>query len=820
MKNKFIIMIFLILLNLGLSKLAIAEEFIFEVSSLEITDNGNIYKGKNRGKIIANTQIELLSDNFEYSKKTNQLKANGDVQLYDIKNDITINAEKIFYFKDIEKIFTEGKTLIKISDKYTIKGYDLTLLKNKMILSSDKNTVIIDKDSNNYKLKNFQYSIDQEILKGENIEVLMNANDKTNGDNFFIEKGFFNLKENKFLAKDISAYLHKNLFGNNENDPRIIAISAKGNGPITSFEKGVFTSCKKTDKCPPWKMSANKIEHNKTKQQIIYKNAWLEVYDFPVFYFPKFFHPDPSVKRQSGFLKPDLGSSQNTGNSISTPYFYVISDDKDLTVKPQLFDNSKFLLQSEYKQKTKNSLSVLDFGFIKGHDSNTNDKGDTRAHIFTKSILDLSLDKYINSILKVNYQKATNDNYLKIFNLESSILPVSNDVLESKIELDLEHEDYDLKTSFEMYETLEGPNSDRFQYVLPSYNFTKNFYLEDIVGGFNFNSYGNNTLRETNITTSKIFNDLNYSSINSYLNNGIKTNFEIDLKNVNTTGKNDPKYKEKLHSKLMSAYTYNASLPMMNKTSSSFNSLEPKVSLRLSPHSMQDNKILERRIDIDNIFNSNRLSMEDSFEGGESITLGLNFKKEKVNTNNELSEIEEYIDFKLATVFRLNEEKNIPLNSTLNKKTSNIVGEFNFIPVKNISFGYNFSIKEDLNTFEYNSLITKMKLDNFTTQFDYLKESGVIGQTNLIENKSEYKINDSNSIAFNVRRNRKLDLTEYYNLIYEYKNDCLIADIKYRKDYYNDADIIPKEELFFSITIIPFYTFSPDKMILNKDRVD
>ena len=812
MKNKFIIMIFLILLNLGLSKLAIAEEFIFEVSSLEITDNGNIYKGKNRGKIIANTQIELLSDNFEYSKKTNQLKANGDVQLYDIKNDITINAEKIFYFKDIEKIFTEGKTLIKISDKYTIKGYDLTLLKNKMILSSDKNTVIIDKDSNNYKLKNFQYSIDQEILKGENIEVLMNANDKTNGDNFFIEKGFFNLKENKFLAKDISAYLHKNLFGNNENDPRIIAISAKGNGPITSFEKGVFTSCKKTDKCPPWKMSADKIEHNKTKQQIIYKNAWLEVYDFPVFYFPKFFHPDPSVKRQSGFLKPDLGSSQNTGNSISTPYFYVISDDKDLTVKPQLFDNSKFLLQSEYKQKTKNSLSVLDFGFIKGHDSNTNDKGDTRAHIFTKSILDLSLDKYRNSILKVNYQKATNDNYLKIFNLESSILPVSNDVLESKIELDLEHENYDLKTSFEMYETLEGPNSDRFQYVLPSYNFTKNFYLEDIVGGFNFNSYGNNTLRETNITTSKIFNDLNYSSINSYLNNGIKTNFEIDLKNVNTTGKNDPKYKEKLHSKLMSAYTYNASLPMINKTSSSFNSLEPKVSLRLSPHSMQDNKILERRIDIDNIFNSNRLSMEDSFEGGESITLGLNFKKEKVNTNNELSEIEEYIDFKLATVFRLNEEKNIPLNSTLNKKTSNIVGEFNFIPVKNISFGYNFSIKEDLNTFEYNSLITKMKLDNFTTQFDYLKESGVIGQTNLIENKSEYKINDSNSIAFNVRRNRKLDLTEYYNLIYEYKNDCLVAGLKYKKNYYNDGDIKPVEELFFSISIVPLTTFTPESM--------
>ena len=815
MKNKFIVIFFLILLSSIVSKSILAEEFIFEVSTLEITDNGNVYKGKSRGKIKANTQLELISDNFEYYKKTNQLKTIGNVQLYDFTNNITINAETIFYFKDIEKIFTKGKTLIKISDKYTIEGYDLTLLKNEMILSSRKNTIITDKKSNMYKLKEFQYSINQEILKGENIEVSMKTNEKTNNDNFFIKTGVFNLKENKFLAKDISAILRKDLFGNNENDPRIVAVSAKNDGPVTFFEKGVFTSCKKTDKCPPWKISAEKIEHNKTKKQIIYKKAWLEVYDFPVLYFPKFFHPDPSVKRQSGFLTPDLSSSQNTGSSISTPYFYVISDDKDITVKPQLFDNNKFLLQNEFRQKTKKTLSILDFGFVKGHDSNNNDKGDTRAHMFTSSAVDLSLDNYLNSMLKINYQKTTNDNYLKIFNLESPILPVNNTVLESIIELDLEHKDYDLTASFEMYETLEGSSNDRYQYVLPSYNFSKNFFLESIKGSFNLNSQGNNTLEDTNVTTSKIFNDLNYSSINNVLDNGIKTNFDIFLKNVNTKGKNNPEYKENLHTRLMSAYTFNASLPMINKTSSTFNTLEPKLSLRLSPNQMRDNNTLERRIDINNIFNTNRLSMDESFESGESVTLGLNFKKEKVNTINELSEIEEYIDFKLATVFRLKEEKNIPRNSTLNKKTSNLFGQFNFKPIKNILFGYNFSLTEDLDTFEYNSLTTKMKYENFTTQFDYLKESGVIGKNNIIENKTEYNFNDANSISFNVRENRELNLTEYYNLIYEYKNDCLVAGVKYKKNYYNDADIKPVEELFFSITIVPLTTLTPSKMALN-----
>ena len=44
-------------------------------------------------------------------------------------------------------------------------------------------------------------------------------------------------------------------------------------------------------------MTAKNVRHDKIKKQIIYKNAWLEVYDYPVAYFPKFFHPDPTVDR-------------------------------------------------------------------------------------------------------------------------------------------------------------------------------------------------------------------------------------------------------------------------------------------------------------------------------------------------------------------------------------------------------------------------------------------------------------------------------------------------------------------------------------------
>ena len=48
-------------------------------------------------------------------------------------------------------------------------------------------------------------------------------------------------------------------------------------------------------------ISAEKIQHDKKARIINYKNAWLKIYDVPVMYFPKFFHPDPTVKENLVF---------------------------------------------------------------------------------------------------------------------------------------------------------------------------------------------------------------------------------------------------------------------------------------------------------------------------------------------------------------------------------------------------------------------------------------------------------------------------------------------------------------------------------------
>jgi LPS-assembly protein len=82
-----------------------------------------------------------------------------------------------------------------------------------------------------------------------------------------------------------------------------------------------------------------------------------------------------------------------------------------------------------------------------------------------------------------------------------------------------------------------------------------------------------------------------------------------------------------------------------------------------------------------------------------------------------------------------------------------------------------------------------------------------MGDENYTKNYIGYTFNDQNQISFNTRRNRRINLTEFYNLVYEYKNDCLVAGINYKKTYYEDRDLKPTEDLLFTITLFPLTTF-------------
>ena len=67
-----------------------------------------------------------------------------------------------------------------------------------------------------------------------------------------------NLDSQNFIAKDTEIKVHKEIFKDDENDPRLKGSSSYKKDNITVVNKGIFTSCKENDTCPPWSIPAQR----------------------------------------------------------------------------------------------------------------------------------------------------------------------------------------------------------------------------------------------------------------------------------------------------------------------------------------------------------------------------------------------------------------------------------------------------------------------------------------------------------------------------------------------------------------------------------
>ena len=649
MQNKILILI-IVFTNFIFFNVSSDDQLNFDISQIEILDGGNKIIGKKRGKITTNDGITINADQFEYDKTLNLLKASGGIEIKDEINNYEVYSENVIYYKEIEKIEIKGRSNSLIYSDYNFKAEDIVILRKQGTISSNKNTTIIDKKNNTlFEISKFSYSIEDEVLKGEEFFINTKYNQPFS-DKYYFKTAIFNLNNQSYIAQDIDINLKKDLFGNKNNDPRFKGVSSSSNNNITTIEKGIFTSCKKNDKCPPWTIQADKVTYDKNKKQIYYDNALVKVYDIPVMYFPKFFHPGPTVKRQSGLLVPHINNSNILGSSLQIPYFHVLSDNKDLTFKPTFFDKDILMIQNEYRQQNKNSFFITDFNITDGYKSKTTNKKNTLIHLFAKYDADLDFENFIESSLNISIQKVNNDTYLKIFDtniVDTELKPTNFDTLTSDIELSLEHEKFALNTGFTSYEDLSKSNSDRYQFVLPYYNFSKSFFNENNLGSFNFLSQGDNILKDTNSLRSRMINNLNIQSYDFTTKNGFKNNLNYYLKNTITAGKNNIEYDSSPHLKIMNILEMQSSYPLTKIDENFINIINPKLSLRINPSEMKNYTNENRRINNDNIFNLNRLGLIDTLESGKNLTLGIDYKKEK------LDNINKYFEFNLATVLRV-----------------------------------------------------------------------------------------------------------------------------------------------------------------------
>tara|TARA_Y100001970_G_scaffold176114_1_gene214682 strand:- start:15758 stop:18175 length:2418 start_codon:yes stop_codon:yes gene_type:complete len=767
-----------------------AETIFFDTKNIKIKEEGNLVFASNGTAEIPSQNITIEGDRFIYNKLISELVVIGNAKFLDKFNNVFIDSEKAIYSEIENTVLTNGNTFIKYNNKYEIISKNVLYNRNTMKVSSELDTSIFDKKKNVYNFKEgFLFNSISEIISSKKTNII-----DSEFNEYIFEKVKINLKTNEIAGKEVKVDFIDSFFGNKKNDPLLKGKSTISNNEKTIIHKAVFSTCNtEKKKCRGWELQSDEFIHNKTKQLFEYKDSWLKVFDKKVFFLPYFNHPDPSVKRKSGFLTPVYSSSSNLGKSINIPYFKVLSDSKDMTFNPRIYSDYDFILQSEYRQAFEKSNLIADFSF-------NQDENNTNTHAF----LDLRGDFNEKSTYHIQFQNVTNDNYLKIHDFKgiqnTNILMagVDSSTLSSFVTINNDFdEDTNLNATVRMYEDLAVTNdNDKYQYIFPEFNFSKSIDLDDNYdGNFTFSSSGYQKSYNTNVYEAQVNNDFNFTSFDFFTNTGLVSNYNLLLKNYNTYSENSSNFNENGDHELFTSLSLNTKFPLQKKLNNSTNYLTPRLQFNFSPTNGKDISSSSVRLNYDSIFSNNRIGRNDMVEEGRSLTLGLEFEKQDF-------ENEKIFGFNVGNVIK--DEKNMSMPSGLNQTRSEIVGKINYIPNKNINLEYNFSYDRDLDFSNYDAISARLGSNKIITTFNYITDNHELGDSETISNETQLNFGDEHFIQFNTAKNLIEDFTQFYKLAYEYKTDCLSASFEYQKTFYNDGNLVPDASLKFLIRFIPF----------------
>ncbi len=789
MKNRILFTFFFLLFSSNV----IAENLSIEAKNISLDKNQKVSLFENEVKVVTENGYIIKSDLAEYNKDSGILVLKNNIIGTDKKNNI-IKTEFAEYNEKTKIFITVGLTEISTSENYNIETADITLNNFSKKIFSKKPAVVIDQDKNKIFVDNFDYQTNTNIFKSiGNIEVIDNKKNKYEFSQVYIDT---NKKE--ILGTDIKSYLNDQSFKiDKRNKPRVFANTLKMNKKNSEFNKSIFTLCayRENDKCPPWSIQATKMLHDSEKKTIYYDNAVVKIFDLPIFYLPRLSHPDPSVDRRSGFLVPTISDSKNLGFGVSIPYFFSIGKDKNFTLTSKFYANEHPLFTGEYHQAFKSSSFIADFGFTEGYnDTNATKTEGAKSHIFSKFVKNFKGKNQSENTLSLNLQSVSNDKYLKLYKLKSNLVDYNQDTLESSIDFTHEDEDLFLGLNASVFETLKDSYNDKYEFIAPEITLDKNLFASESLGNLDLQSNLKVHNYDTNKLTNFLVNDLNWNSKEFIHQSGIKTKFLGNFKNINYESKNVSLYKEDTTSEIYGALGYQAEVKFEKNKGDNKHFITPKFFARYAPGSMRkesSSSILNPA----SAFSMDRLNHINNFETGFTGTFGFDY---------EIKNNDQNFDFSIAQIVNREDNKKMSSESSLDQKLSDMVGAANIDFNNKFNLNYNFALDHNYKELNYNDVGAKMNFGALNVDFNYLQEKNHIGDKDYFKTKLIYNKNDKGLLSFETKRNLITNSSEFYNLSYEYINDCLRAGLVYRREFYNDSELEAENSLFFKITLTPF----------------
>ena len=742
--------------------------FFFLKSNLSFSQQKDIYN--------------FSADKLTYSQDNSVVEATGNVVAKNQEGK-QIAADKIIYNKTIQKLNTFGNSKFSDGKSGTLFAESFEYNLEKKIITAEKNVKFIDKEKNTYYFSKLNADDKFDEIIGYDINADLNKQNLKSGDKF-----------NEFI------------------EPRFSGKSASIKNNITIIKDARFTTCKKTnetDGCAYWNLNAGELIHDKEQKKITYKNASLDLNNVPVFYLPYFAHPDPTVKRESGFLPPTIANlGGDIGSSLKIPYFYPLSESSDFTVSPVYYFKQNPLLLGEYREKFKNGDLSLEGGFTQGYKEITTTKTDgSRHHLYGNLYLTFN-DKILDqTIFNTKIQHVNNPTYLRVNKINSTndgfkrnLVKEDDTKLTNEIYLNSfgKTENFNIKTA--TYRDISiTKNSDQYSYLLPELSYSKYSLFDN--NNLSFSSIFKSLNSNTNQNKSSFINNLDYSTQEFYNNDlGIGYKFLTKINNINYYSD----YKapnENLNNQINPVIGFDTSIPFAKINKETEQYIIPRLLTRYAPGKMTNATTNDTTLNTDNIFSMNRMNSDELIEKDLSFNLGVDWIWQEKKTGNKEPE---KASVSLGQVLKLNKDLDMPTKSSLQKANSDIVSKINYLSPKNFDITLKNTFDNQLNHVYYNDFTIKKNFSSAEANFNFYEKNTHIGNERYAKANLTSYITDSTKLKIESDRNLKTDLTNSHKLGIENENECIRYGFYLQKNYSSDKDLKPATSVYFGVTLLPF----------------
>jgi LPS-assembly protein len=729
------------------------------------------------------------------------------------KDVYNFSADKITYSQDNNVIEAIGNVVAKNQEGKQISSEKIIYNKTTQLIKTFGNSKFSDTKNRILSAENFEYDLGKKIISAQdNVKFLDNLKNiyyftKLNADDKFDEIIGYNLNSDlnkeKFQSKDkFNEFIEPKLSGKE--------ISIKDN--ISIIKNGKFTSCKSTNEkegCPYWNLNADLVTHDKENKKITYKNATLDLNNIPVLYTPYFSHPDPTVKREAGFLAPSFSSlGENIGSTVKVPYFYPISLSSDFTISPVYYFKNNPLLLGEYREKFKNGDLSIEGGFTEGYKEITQTQTDgSRNHLYGNLNLNFT-EKILNqSEFNLKFQRVNNPTYLRVNRINSTqdgfkknLVKENETRLTNEIYLNSFGKDENINFKTAVYQNIATQRkSDQYEYLIPEIIYSKYKFLnnENLSLSSNFKSLNTNT----NQNKTSFINNLDYSTPEAHNSNlGIAYKFLSKINNINYySDYRAPK--ENFDSQLNPIVGIDTSIPFAKISKESEQYLIPRILTRYSPGKMNNASTNDTFLNTDNLFSINRMNSDELIEKDLSFNLGLDWLwKEKVLNNKVSSEA----GFAIGQVIKFNEDADMPTKSSLQNKKSDLVTKTKYFSPDNFSVTLKNTLDNNLDKIFYSDLNIKTYLKQGIIDFTFYEKNKHIGGERYAKANFTTQINENTKINFQTDRNLKTEMTNSHKFGIENENECIKYGFYLQKNYSSDKDLRPATNIFFGVTLLPF----------------